>query len=121
MKKILIADDERGVRFVIKITLEKEGYEVIEADNGYEAINLIREEMPDLAILDIGMPKLNGLEVTKMMRDEKITKDIPVFISTGFDDMKVKFNGLNIEYFIPKPYDVDILIQKIKIFFESKK
>ncbi len=121
MKKVLIADDEKGVRFVIKCTLEKEGYEVIEADDGYEAINLIREEIPDLVILDIQMPLKDGFEVTKIMRGEKETENIPIFISTSADDVKSQFEGLNIQYFIPKPYNVDILIQKVKKFFESRK
>ncbi len=121
MKKVLIADDEKGVRYVIKCTLEKEGHEVLEADNGYEAINIIREELPDLVILDLQMPELNGQEVAKKIREDKKTSDIPIFISTGQEDSKSKFNGLNIQYFIPKPYDVDILLEKIKKFFISRK
>lgn len=121
MKKILIADDEEAVRFVIKCALEDEGYEVITAGDGYEAINLTREEIPDLVILDINMPEISGLEVTRMIRKEKITKNIPVFISTGIEDIKSEFSGLDIQYFIPKPYDAGILMEKIKKIFESQK
>lgn len=118
MKKILIADDEKGVRFVVRHTLEEEGYEVIEADNGYEALNLIREELPDLVVLDIMMPEMDGFEVTRIIRQEKDIKEIPVFISTGNEDVKNKFKNLNIQYFIAKPYDAEILKEKINKFFE---
>lgn len=121
MKKILIADDEKGVRYVIRCAMQNEGYEVIEADNGYEAINLIREELPDLVILDIQMPEMSGLEVTRIMREEVSMKNIPVFISTGEEGIRQEFDGLNIEAFIPKPYEVDILIDKLIRFFEDTK
>lgn len=121
MKKILVADDEEAVRFVIKCALEDEGYEVITTEDGYDAINLIREEMPDLVILDMNMPQISGLEVTKMIRKEKITENIPIFISTGVEDIKSEFNGLDIQYFIPKPYDVSILMEKIKKVLTSQK
>ena len=120
MKRILIADDEEATRFVIKYALEDAGFEVITAEDGYEAINLIREEMPDLVILDVNMPEISGLDVTKLMRKDKATEKIPVFISTAADSIKNEFSGLNIESFISKPYDVDILLSSVRRAIEKQ-
>jgi len=116
MKKILIADDSQLVRTILKDTL-KNNYEVIEADNGYSAYNLTVEELPDLVILDLVMPELDGIEVTRKIRTDDRTKHIPIIISTGSEGVHSEFNKnfeTTVQGFIEKPYKAELIIQKIK-------
>lgn len=117
MKRILIVDDSQLVRTILKDTLQKSGYEVIETDNGYSAYNLTIEELPDLVILDLVMPELNGFDVTKKIRTDDRTKHIPIIISTGSEGMHAEFNKDSetfVQGFIEKPYKTEIIVKRIK-------
>lgn len=78
---VLIADDDADILSLVRVRLERSGYTVISARNGVEALNLVRERHPDLAILDIAMPEMTGLEVTRRMREENL--DVPVILLTA--------------------------------------
>lgn len=117
MKKILVADDVDTTRMMLKIYLGKKGYEVIEAKDGFEAITVALNELPDLIFLDIKMPNMDGIEVTRRLRLEESTKDIPIFIISGYDRMQDAFSeekGTKIEGFIGKPFRMEILLEKIR-------
>lgn len=117
MKKILIADDSVLVRTVLKDALQKSNYEVVETDNGHTAVNLAIEELPDLIVLDLVMPKMTGIEAVRNIRSDDRLKHIPVLISTGSDGVHHNFNkGFenSIQGFLEKPYKVDVIIEKIK-------
>ena len=85
-KKILVVDNEPDFLEVIRIRLEAEGYEVITAANGKEALSKIKRENPDAVLLDILMPKLDGLQTLKRIR--KQNKNLPVFMLTAFSNGK---------------------------------
>ena len=81
MARILIVDDEKAIRKTMREILEYESYQIEEADNGVDALNLLREENFDAVLLDIKMPKMDGLEVLDIVLKEKI--DVPVIMISG--------------------------------------
>ena len=101
--RILIADDEAEIRDVLRLYLEKEGYEVIEAADGLEAVRLIRQGGMDLAILDIMMPGLDGYRVLRNIRE---TSNLPVIMlsAQGSDSDKILGLDLGADDYITKPF-----------------
>ncbi len=102
--KILIADDEAEIRSLLKLYLENEGYEVFEAEDGAQAIILIAEKKPDLCILDIMMPEIDGYQVLKKLREDS---NIPVIILSAKDADSEKILGLNLgaDDYLAKPFN----------------
>ncbi len=101
--KILIADDEAEIRNVLHLYLEIDGYEVVEAENGLEALEKIRREQPDLVILDIMMPGLDGYRVLRNIREQN---NIPVIMLSAKDTDADKILGLDLgaDDYITKPF-----------------
>lgn len=93
-EKILVADDAPTVISMVKFILEEDGYQVTTASDGVEAIDKVYREKPDLVLLDILMPKINGYQVCRLLKDDKKTHHIPVIMLTGQDQPKDKFWGL---------------------------
>ncbi len=102
--KILIADDEAEIRDLLRLYLENEGYKVVEAGDGIQALNLIRSEKPDLCVLDIMMPEMDGYKVLRKMREDS---NIPVIILSAKDADSEKILGLNLgaDDYISKPFN----------------
>jgi len=102
--RILIADDEHEIIDFLRLYLEKEGYEVIEAADGRSAYNIIETQRIDLALLDIMMPKINGFELVKLLRK---THNIPVIILSAKGEASDKILGLGLgaDDYITKPFD----------------
>ncbi|MBR5361581.1 MAG: response regulator, partial [Lachnospiraceae bacterium] len=111
-KKILIADDEAEIRQLIKLYLENECYEVTEAKDGDEAILKLHSNVPDLCILDIMMPGLDGYQVLKKLRSES---NIPVLILSAKDADSEKILGLNLgaDDYIAKPFNPLELVARV--------
>jgi DNA-binding response OmpR family regulator len=80
---VLVADDEEDIRALVAFRLQRAGYEVITAADGAEALTLATTRLPDLIVLDMMMPKATGLEVTRSLREQDSTKDIPVILLTA--------------------------------------
>lgn len=109
-RKILVVDDEDALRTVLSSELVSEGYEVVAAGDGDEAINELQKKVFDLVLLDIKMPRMNGFEVLKFIKDKHPTTK--VIMLTGFADLKnaIESKKLGAEDFVSKPYDlVDLL------------
>jgi len=116
MKKILIADDRSEVVELVKVTLEGEGYRTIDASDGREALEKIRKEKPDLILLDIVMPKMNGFEVLSRVKKDPKTKEIPIVMLTA-QGQKVdqeKGRRLGARDYITKPFSLSHLLNKIE-------
>ncbi|MBE9546020.1 MAG: response regulator [Proteobacteria bacterium] len=115
-RTILIVDDVSQIRKILRYNLEEEGYDVIDADSGEKAIEYASENMPDLIILDIMMPKMDGYEVLRRLRESDITKHIPVIFLTAKaqrkDVLKVIEAGGN--DYVVKPYNFEELHRKIE-------
>ncbi|MFH1778311.1 MAG: response regulator [Candidatus Omnitrophota bacterium] len=115
-KKILVVDDEPHVVRVVENRLKANGYEVITADNGLDGLARAKKEKPDLIILDIMMPKMDGQEVLKNLRQNKDTEAIPVIMLTakteGEDIVKSLIDGGAVEYIV-KPFTGIEIMSKI--------
>ena len=114
-QKILIADDETDLLKVSSLKLRKTGYEVFEAVDGQEALDLARSKMPDLIVLDIFLPGMNGDEVAKILKTDEKVKNIPIILvsaTTRTLEERARECGA-VGYFL-KPFDSADLIAMIK-------
>jgi two-component system alkaline phosphatase synthesis response regulator PhoP len=114
MEKILYADDDLDIQEIIKGILTKEGYEVIIAKDGIEALKLIQEKKPDVVLLDYLMPGLNGTQVLEALRKSPETKSVPVIMVTAYPNEKEESLSSGAVDFINKPIDKTDLILRIK-------
>lgn len=116
-KSILVVEDESKIREFIRLYLRKEGYKVIEAYNGEVALKKFTEHKIDLIVLDVMMPKLNGFEVCKKIREKS---KVPIIILTAIEEEKDHIRGyeLGADDYVTKPFKVKILIAKIKRLLE---
>lgn len=111
--KILVVDDEEHIRELIRFYLDKEGFSVLEAENGEIALDLLENEYVDLAIVDIMMPVMNGFDLVEEMKQ---FKDIPVIMLTAKSQSSDKLRGfsLGIDDYVTKPFDPDELLARVK-------
>jgi type IV pilus assembly protein PilB len=114
--RILVADDEARILEMVKILLEYQGYQVIPAGDGEEALTKIRTELPDMVLLDIVMPKRDGFSVCKAVRSSVETMFIPIVMLTGQDSVEEKVRGLSAgaDDYITKPFNADELLARIE-------
>jgi len=129
MKKVLVVDDDVDIRKVVSKLVEKSGYITIEAKNGVEGMGKVREDKPDLIILDILMPKESGIRMYRELKTEEALKDIPVIVLSAipkksfFRSQKVldEFAGESVpepEAYIEKPEEPEELIALMKKILE---
>lgn len=107
MKKILLVDDEANIRFIYSEELQDEGYSVIAASNGEEGLRLFEDENPDLVILDIHMPDINGIDVLRRMKTQNPA--IPVILSSAFPEFKQDLGAWASEEYVVKSSDLQQL------------
>ena len=119
VKKILIADDEPDILEIIQYNLQSEGYEVVTAKNGNEAIDQARRFNPDLIILDIMMPGKNGIEVCNILRMQPAFNDTLIIFLTALSDEGTEVKGLETgaDDFITKPISPKVLVSKVNALF----
>lgn len=116
-KKVLIVDDEEDVLEVLNKRLTAEGYTVIQSSNGIDAITQARREKPDLILLDVMMPGMDGSKVAQVLRDDPLTKEIPIMFLTCLvtpDEEKHGLKEVAGNFFIAKPYDPLGLLSEIR-------
>lgn len=112
--RILLAEDEENIRDIVKLNLELENYEVVETDNGKDAINLFREQFFDLIILDVMMPEMNGFEVCEQIRLSNT--EVPVIFLTAKDTSQDRVAGLKkgADDYLTKPFTLEELLLRIQ-------
>lgn len=110
---ILIAEDDDDIRSLLRLYLEGEGYRVLEASDGAAALRLAREESPDMAVLDVMMPEMNGFELTQALRKYS---DIPILILSAKSQDNDKILGLNLgaDDYIAKPFNPVEIVARVK-------
>ncbi len=115
-KKILIVDDEKEIVSLVSMHLRMVGFDVIFASHGEGALELISTEKPSLIILDIMLPKIDGWEVCKGLRENPHTKDIPVIMLTGRTQLEDKLKGFEVgaDDYITKPFSPRELVVRVK-------
>jgi two-component system, OmpR family, phosphate regulon response regulator PhoB len=118
MKRILVADDDPNVRFLISELLTRGHYEVTQAVDGSQALALARAQQPDLLVLDVMMPGIDGFEVCRQVKNDPAMKAIKVIMVTAKTQGKDKETGLSAgaDYYITKPFQINELSKKIKEF-----
>jgi len=114
--KILLAEDEPDVRLILRKIFEKEGYEFTEASDGIQALQKAREEIPDVIVLDVMMPRMGGFEVLENLRENRLTKFIPVIMLTARAQVNDKIAGLRrgADDYVTKPFDFKELIARVE-------
>ena len=121
MKRILVADDESDVVELLKFLLEKDGYSVMTAANGKDALDLVKNEKPDLVLLDVMMPEMDGYSVQNQLLENPETKSIPVIILTAKGQLRDVFAMAgNVKAYIEKPFDPKALRTKIQESLQTK-
>ncbi len=121
-KKIILAiDDEKDIVKLLQYNLEREGYQFLSAKSGEEGLDMTRSKRPDLIILDLMLPGIDGLEVCKILRSNKETKNIPILMLTAKSTEIDQILGLELgaSDYISKPFSVKVLCARIKNIFRS--
>ena len=116
MNKILVVDDDIAINELIKINLEMHGYEVLSATDGIHGFALCKQEFPDLVILDVMMPEVDGYTVAKYIRENPSTKEIPILMLTalGQIDDKVKGFDIGVDDYLVKPFELEELKVRVR-------
>lgn len=114
--KILVVEDEKNILQLVSYNLQKEGYQVVTAKDGEEALHKVRREIPDLVLLDLMLPKMDGLEVCRQIRSEEKTKAIPIIMLTAKTQEADRVVGLEMgaDDYIPKPFSPRELLARVK-------
>ena len=110
---VLIAEDDPGLRAMLGTALTLEGFSVQEATNGAEALSFVRRRVPDVVLLDLVMPWVNGLEVLNAIRMDPTTESVPVIVMTGTPAQPHDLRGLGPVDLMHKPIEVDALLARI--------
>ncbi len=119
--RILVVDDSADNLFLLQVVLEEEGYEVELADSGTSALEKIFASPPDLVLLDMMMPEMNGIEVTQRLRQHDQFKELPIVIITAYEEEVVKQKlSIGTNGCLRKPINFEELLQKVRFFCEDK-
>ncbi len=119
--KVLVVDDDRFLRKALTYVLCRHGYEVIEACDGEEGLAAIRESRPDLVYLDVIMPKIDGFEVTKLVRKDAELKDTRIVLLTamGQDADRIKGEEAGADDFLTKPFSPSNIIKRTRTMLDQ--
>jgi two-component system response regulator (stage 0 sporulation protein F) len=118
-RTVLVVDDEESIRFLYREELEEEGYRVITAADGEEALRKLKKDGPDLITLDIRMPGMDGIEVLQRIRE--MDKEIPVIMSTAYGEYRNDFNVWASDAYIIKTANLSELKETIERLLEGEK
>ena len=114
--RILVIEDERGLTDVLTYNLQREGYEVLVAHDGQEGLRKAQMQLPDLIILDLMLPKLDGLEVCRELRAGERTRSVPILMLTARAEETDQVVGFSMgaDDYVTKPFSVKVLLQRVK-------
>jgi len=116
MARILIIEDDPSVLDILRINLELAGYEVVKATDGVRGLALALQTLPDLIILDLMLPQVDGLTVCQRLRREERTSDIPILMLTALGQTRDKIEGFNAgaDDYLTKPFEVQELLVRVR-------
>ena len=117
VRRVVCVEDEPEMIDLIKLILSRKGFEVLGANGGEKGLELIRESLPDLVLLDLMMPEMDGWQVYQQLKADETTKDIPVIVVTAKAQNIDKVLGLHIakvDDYIPKPFSLQELIDRVE-------
>jgi len=121
-EQILVVDDEEDILELVRFNLSKEGYQAICAETGEKAVEMARSEMPDLIVLDLMLPGMDGLEVTKFLKKDLETEHIPIVMLTAKGEESDVVTGLELgaDDYVTKPFSPKILLARVKAVLRRK-
>ena len=121
-KKVLIVDDEQDIVESLKFVLEVAGFECHCAYNGEDGLNMAKEIFPDLIILDVMMPKINGFKISRLLKYDNKYKDIPILMVTARSQQDDKLIGeeTGVDEYITKPFELDEIVKKVEGYLCKK-
>ncbi len=121
-EKILVVDDEEDILELLRYNLLREGYNVSCAASGEEALRLAQSEIPDLLVLDLMLPGIDGLEVTKILKNDSRTRDIPIVMLTAKGEEADIVTGLELgaDDYITKPFSPRVLVARVRAVLRRK-
>ena len=121
-KRILIIEDDPSVLRATSYILEKEGYEVLSAQNGLEGLKMAKDSNPDLLLLDVMLPGIDGFEICHSLRGEPATADLPILMFSAKGQESDKATGLKVgaDEYITKPVDREVLLSKVAAWLSAK-
>ena len=116
MAKILVIDDDIAINELIKVNLELQGYDVLQAFNGVEGFALAKQEVPSLVILDVMMPEVDGYTVAQRIRQDSVIAETPIIMLTALSELNNKVNGFNIgvDDYLTKPFELEELVVRVR-------
>lgn len=119
MKKILVCDDDPGILEVTKIILENNGYEVVALETGKAIQKRVKKEKPDMILLDLWMPGIEGKEITYLLKRDPNTKNIPLIIVSAVNELDKIVSATSADGFLPKPFDMGDLLGIVEKYTKS--
>lgn len=122
MKKVLIVDDEQDIVESMKFVLEAAGFQCHCAYNGEDGLNLARRILPDLIILDVMMPKINGYKISRLLKYDNKYKRIPILMVTARSQMEDKLIGeeTGVDEYITKPFELEDIVKKVEGYLKTE-
>jgi DNA-binding response OmpR family regulator len=118
--KILITEDEQELRQMLKLTMESAGYQVVTANNGREALERLNSDLPDVVLMDVMMPEMNGFDAMRKIKENPSTAHIPVVMLTALDDDASTAKGwkMGTSLYLKKPFVPGQLISYIQLILD---
>jgi DNA-binding response OmpR family regulator len=112
--KILVCDDDQGILEVMRIILEEQKYEVRTLNTGKHILKIVKEFNPNVFFLDLWMPGIDGREITKILKRDPETKDIPIIVVSALNDTQKVASEAGADDYLAKPFDMNDLIAKVQ-------
>ncbi|MFD2624543.1 response regulator [Salibacterium salarium] len=116
VRKVLIVDDQYGIRVLLKEILQKDGYKIMEASNGIQALDILEKEEPDLMLLDMKIPGMDGVEILQERENKQLSVHTKVMLMTAYGELNMmnEAQKLGASTYISKPFDIDEVRNKIE-------
>jgi CheY-like chemotaxis protein len=121
MKKIIVIDDEQTTIELLRVFLEKNNYDIVTATDGAEGFVLLKKEKPDLAILDIHMPNVDGYQLIRDIKADEDLKNIPVIVITADESLEERFQNIGIRHYCRKPIKIEPFIKLVDNVLHDKR
>ena len=115
-RTILVAEDDSTIQTVLRVGLERQGYRILVAGDGLAALNLARQEHPDLLVLDVMMPRLSGFEVARLLRFDRAFEKLPILMLTARKEESDRTTGFQTgaDAYVTKPFTMDELLPVVR-------